>query len=85
MILILSIDLLSIVPNVTPLKCFIQFACTNLYGSQEEGVNFLICFRKRGYTERGGSLRKGGVPTLDETMIGILPFLQLVPSQGIFD
>ena len=33
---------LSIVRNVIPsfLKCFLQFACTNLDGSQKEGVTF---------------------------------------------
>ena len=36
---------------------------------RKRGVTFKICFRKRGYLERGeGSLRKGGVPTLEETM-----------------
>ena len=43
------------------LKCFIQFACTNLDGSQKEGVFFQICFRKWGYPERGGiPSEKGG-------------------------
>ena len=42
------------------MKRNIQFTCTNLDGSQKEGVIFLICFRKRGYPERGGSLRKVG-------------------------
>ena len=40
-------------------KCFLQFACTNLDGSQKEGGT-----QKGG----GGSLRKGGVPTLEETI-----------------
>ena len=33
------------------------------------GITFLICFRKKKYPEREGSLRKGGgVPNLEETM-----------------
>ena len=52
MIMIFSIDVI--------LKCFIQFACTNLDGLQKEGVIFYICFRKRGYPESGGFVRKGG-------------------------
>ena len=43
------------------LKCFIQFTCTTLDGSQKEGGNmpfltFLTYFRKRGFrSEKGGS------------------------------
>ena len=39
---------------------------------RKRGVTFLTCFRKRGYPETGGSLRKGGgegVPALEETMV----------------
>ena len=35
------------------LKCFIQFACTNLDGSQKEGDNFLNLLQKEGGTQRG--------------------------------
>ena len=42
------------------LKCFIQFTCTNLDGFKKEGVNFLICFRERGYPERGGGYPQKG-------------------------
>ena len=77
MLMILSINLGQYETNTFILKCFLQFTCTNLDGSQKKGVAFKICFRKRGYPERGGgfpqkregsSLRKGGVPTLQETM-----------------
>ena len=37
-------------------------------GSRKEGGNFLNLLQKEGYPERGGSLRKVGVPTLEETM-----------------
>ena len=50
----------SIKCNSFILKCFIQFTCTNLDGSQREGIIFLICFRKRGYMERRGFLQKKG-------------------------
>ena len=36
---------------------------------RKRGVTFLICFRKRGYPEKGGFLRKRGVPTLEETIL----------------
>ena len=54
---------LSIVRNITHfiLKCFIQFACTNLDGSHKEGGNFFNLLQK----ERGN---QKGVPTLEETM-----------------
>ena len=48
MIMIFSIDLIQYKINSFILKCFIQFACTNLDGCQKEGVIFKICFRKRG-------------------------------------
>ena len=60
--MIFSIDLYSTKRNTFILKCFIQFICTNLGGCQKEGVTLLICFRKRGYPERGGG------PNLEETM-----------------
>ena len=34
-----------------------------LDGSQKEGVTFLTCFRKWGFPQK-----RGGVPTLEETM-----------------
>ena len=38
------------------LKCFIQFACTNLDGSKEEVGNFLNLLKKEGVpSEKGGS------------------------------
>ena len=55
--------------NTFILKCFLEFACTNLDGSQKEGV---IKFA----SERGGSLRNGcvcgggwGGSTLEETVV----------------
>ena len=54
------------------LKCLIQFACSNLDGSQKKGVIFKIYLRKRGCPERGGSFRKRGNPTLEETVPGLL-------------
>ena len=47
-----SLTQYSIKCNSLLLKCFIQFACTNLDGSRKEGVIFKICFRKRGYPEK---------------------------------
>ena len=49
--------------NTFILKCFLQFTCTNVDGSQKEGVTFQICFRKTGIPRKGG-----GVPTLEEIM-----------------
>ena len=51
-----------------------QFTCTNLDGSQKEGGNFFNLLQKEGGTQKGvagvgGSLRKGRVRTLEETMI----------------
>ena len=40
------------------LKCFLQFTYTNLDGFRKRGVTFEICFRKRGYPERGVPLKK---------------------------
>ena len=55
------------------LKCFIQFACTNLDGSQKKGINFLNLLQKEDGTQKeGASLRKDGVPTLEETVCFLL-------------
>ena len=51
--------------NTFILKFFIEFTCTNLDGSQKEGVTFLIYFRKGEYPEKEWG---GRVPTLEETM-----------------
>ena len=66
--------------NTFVLKCFLQFARTNLDGSQKKGVTFKICFRKRGVPRRegGGSLRNEGVPTVEETV----PLFQTIPDFG---
>ena len=63
MIIVFLIDLYSTKCNSFILKCFIQLACTNLGGSQKEGSNFLNLLQ-----EEGVSLRKGEVPTLEETV-----------------
>ena len=65
--MLFSIDLYSAKRNNFILKCSIQFTCTHLDGSQKEGGNFFNLFQKE-----GGSLRKGGVPTLEETMFKLL-------------
>ena len=59
--------------NTFILKCFLQFTCTNLDGSQKEGDNFLSFLQKEGGTQKRGvpSEKGGGVPTLEETMINI--------------
>ena len=46
--------------NTFFLKYFIQFTYTDLVGSQKEGGDFLICFRKRGHPEKGGEGGGGG-------------------------
>ena len=56
--------------NTFILKCFIQFACTNLDGSQKERGNFFNLLQKEGGTQKGG--QKKGVPTLEETMMHFL-------------
>ena len=69
--------------NTFILKCFLQFTCINLDGSQKEGVTFkFFSERGGGYPERGGSsLRKVGVPSLEETMNSLLKFcLRLMKS-----
>ena len=60
MIVIISIDFYSTKSNTLILKCFMQFTYTILDGWQNEGITFLICFRKRGYPERGVPSEKGG-------------------------
>ena len=45
--------------NTFTLKCFLQFTCANLDGSQKEGGNFLNLLQKEGGTQKGG----GGVPS----------------------
>ena len=69
MIIIFSIDLYSTNLYNFILKCVIEFTCTNLDGCQKEG-NFLNLLQEEGVPRKGGSLRKGGVPTLEETMQG---------------
>ena len=70
MLMIFSIDLVyNMKRNTFILKCFLQFICTNLDGSQKEGGNFLNLLQKEGIPRKGGaSSGKGGVPTLEETM-----------------
>ena len=49
--------------NTFILKCFSQFTCTNLDGSQKEGDNFLNLLQKEGVLSKGGggdSLGKWG-------------------------
>ena len=53
--------------NTFILKCFLQFTCTNLDGSQKEGGNFINLLQKGGgFPQKMGG--GGGVPTLEETM-----------------
>ena len=59
MIVIFSIDLCKTKRNTFTLKCFTQSTGANLDGCQEEGVTFLICFRKKG---GGGGTQKGRFP-----------------------
>ena len=43
--------------------------CRHQFGwISERGENFKFASERRGYPERGGYLRKGEVPTLQETM-----------------
>ena len=47
--------------NTSFLKCFIEFTCTNLDGSQKEGVTFKFASEREGYPESGGvPSEKGG-------------------------
>ena len=44
-------------------------------GGGGEGCNFLNLFQKEGGTQKGvGSLRKGVIPTLEETMLCLANF-----------
>ena len=45
--------------NNSILKCFLQFTCINLGGSQKEGSKFLNLFQKEGGPQNKG----GGVPS----------------------
>ena len=47
--------------NAFILKCFLQFICTNLDGSQKESSNFLNLLQKEGVTQKGEG--GGGVPS----------------------
>ena len=51
--------------NTFILKCFLQFPCTYLDGSQKEGGNFINLLQKEGVPSEKGV----GVPTLEETML----------------
>ena len=53
-------------------KCFIQFACINLDGSQKEGGNFFNLLQKE-----GGSQKRRD-PTVEETMITIIAYFLTV-------
>ena len=55
-----SIDLVYTKRNTFTLECFLQFACTNLDGSQEEGGNFLNLLQKEGVRRKRGFLQKRG-------------------------
>ena len=76
---------LSIVRNVTPFKVFLT-TYMHQFGwlSERGGQLFKFASERGGYPERGGgvgSLRKGGVPTLEETMftyLGPLFFLIMI-------
>ena len=39
--------------NIFILKCFLEFACTNLDSSQKEGGNFLNLLQKETGTQKG--------------------------------
>ena len=57
--------------NTVILRCFLQFTCTNLDGSQREWGNFLNLLQKERGTQKGGGggfPQKRGVPTMEETM-----------------
>ena len=59
MLMMFSTDL----GNTFTFKCFLQFTCTNLDGSQKERVTLNLLQNK------GGTQKEGrGVPTLEETM-----------------
>ena len=48
-----------------------EFACTNLDGSQKEGGNFFNLLHKEGVPRKEGFPQKGGGPTLEETMLDV--------------
>ena len=61
------------------LMCFIQFACTNLNGSQNEGFFFKFASERGDYPEWGFP-QKRGVPTLEETVLFNIRTLKLVSA-----
>ena len=67
--------------NTFVLKCFLQFAYSNLDGSQKVGGNFLNLLQEGGYPERGG-----GVLILEETMLAtfVLWILQSLLKSSFF-
>ena len=46
--------------NTFILKCFLQFTCTNLDGSQKKGSKFLNLLQKQGVPRKGGFPQKRG-------------------------
>ena len=67
--------------NTFILKCFLQFACTDLDGSQKEGGNFLNLHQKERGTQTGvgggggpSENAEGRVTTLEETMCLLRPW-----------
>ena len=50
------VTILSTKRNTYILKCFLQFGCTNLDGSQKEGGNFLNFLWKDGGSNPGGTM-----------------------------
>ena len=58
MLMIFSIDFVWYKCNTFILRCFLQFTCTNLDGSQKKGGNFLNLLQKEGVRRKGV-----GVPT----------------------
>ena len=71
--MIFSIDFYGTNYNSFILKCFIQFACTSL-DAERGGDNFLNLRQKEGVPRKWGvgSLRKGMVSTLEETVVLII-------------
>ena len=59
-LMMFSIDLVYTKRTTFTLECFLQFACTNLDGSQKEGGNFLNLLQKEGVRRKRGSFRKEG-------------------------
>ena len=53
--------------NTFILKCFLQFTCANLDGSQKEGSNFLNLLEKEGVLIKGWGW--GGGSTLEKTIL----------------